>query len=130
MSYTDHFYDKSAVAYVSNEDNGKTLVAEPASTEPDRDFYLWLESVSYAVSEPSVADGVCEIIDQDGTVRWRINTDGIKEDTVIIGREGRGIRIGQNGYLNASVSGSSGNQASVSISVKARSTRRKEDYGA
>lgn len=124
---TANYLDRSASVIVTNDDNGKILVAEPISTAVDYEWWLWLDELSYAVFEPSVEGGTLEIIDQDGDARWTINTDSIKEGTVEFGHDG--LRIGQNGYLTASVANSPVKQASVSLSIKAHATRRKEYYG-
>jgi len=122
-----NYIDRSATVQVSNEVNGVTLVAEPTVTSADWDWYLWLDQIDYAVWKPSIEGGHLEIVDQDGTVRWKINTDGIKENSVSFGHSG--IRVGQNGYLVAAVSGSPQKQASVSISVKAHTTRHSHNFG-
>lgn len=121
------YLDRSTVAQVSNDENGITLVAEPLSTDADYNWWLFLDEINYAVWDPSVEGGTFEIVDQDGTVRWKINTDSVKENTVSFGIDG--IRVGQNGYLVASVANSPIKQASISISIKAHRTRRKEFYG-
>jgi hypothetical protein len=125
--YMSPHMDRATSIIVTNDDNGKAIVAQPVSGDVDYGWWLWIETIYYAVFEPSVEGGTLEIKDTDGNVWLTINTDGVKEQSVPYGR--MGIRVGQNMGLIATVANSPEKQASVNIVFSGHTTRRKEYYG-
>jgi hypothetical protein len=125
--YTSAHLDRATSVIVTNDDNGKTIIAQPVSTDTDYGWWLWIESIYYAIFDPSTEGGTLEIKDTDGAVWLTVNTDSIKEQSVPYGK--MGIRVGQNMGLIATVANSTDKQASVHIIFSGHTTRRKEYYG-
>lgn len=88
-------------------------------------MYLYLEELNYSVYKAAVGgDGILEIKDTNGIVKWAINVDGVKEDTISFG--GEGVLIGENVGLQAIVSGAGTVQASVSVGFKGHLSMRRK----
>lgn len=102
----------SATVIVDNDNASKDLVTEPAPLNTGGN-HLYMERLMVSVYEPSQGNGILELRDSSGNVKWRTNTDGVKDLNLNFGEQG--LYIGQNTGLKAVVSSSSSEQASVSV---------------
>ena len=97
---------------VDNETASQDLITEPAALNTGG-TYLFIDKLFVSVTQPSHGGGILELKDSVGDVKWRTNTDGVKDLALDFG--GPGLFIGQNTGIKAVLSGSVGEQASVSI---------------
>jgi hypothetical protein len=104
----------SGLVEVSNEDNGKQLIAAPGPT-----LFLWIESLGISVSKAAQGGGGEVIVkDTNGDVVWRINADGVKDFSVPCGENG--IQVGPGVGLVVAAANAAGEQATASVGVSAR----------
>lgn len=102
----------TASVIVDNDYASRDLVTEPDQVNTGGQ-YLYMEKLMVSIVEPSHGNGVLELRDSRGLVKWRTNTDGVKDLNLNFGRIG--MYMGQNTGLKAVVSGSGGEQANVSV---------------
>jgi hypothetical protein len=94
---------------VDNDNASEELVTELQSGGE----YLYMEKLVVSVYDPSEGGGQLELKDSTGDVKWRTNTDGMKDLNLDFPEPG--FYLGRNTGIKAVVSGSQGNQAGVSV---------------
>jgi len=103
---------KDLLRQIGNLTNDAPML-ELAAHPSDSEDYLYMEKLVLCVYEASDPQGICQIKTDTDSILWTISTGKTKEFTLDFGP--RGIELGQHSYLRAVVSGSTVEQASVSL---------------
>ena len=111
---------KNFIGVVSNEDASLCPISAVGEG-----VYLYIEKLNISISKAAVGgDGILQIKDTNGLVKWEMNVDGVKDFNLNFGDEG--VLIGEDVGLLATVSGAGTTQASVSVGGKGHVSMREK----